>query len=444
VKRIACFAACAALVVGCDAQAVGGIVEVTIIDRDGWVPLTPYYYHGEYWVAGRPGATYAIEVRNRQDKRVLAVMSVDGINVISGQTAAWNQTGYVFDPGQRAQITGWRKSDEEVAEFTFTMSSSSYAARTGRPANIGVIGVALFRERQVQPIYTTPSIGDPSGRVEAPPEEPGEPAADRRVAANQRETAAAGRERLTEPAPPPPAPSTPQTTGQPAASSAAKATERAAASSTRTAANRPEALPDTAIEEVTVSGQRVSTPSQDVPAPIAALPADPQLDSKGVDLNSTTDTAVASLDVAGRRDASATSASAATASAAPAPAANPAPASTPAPPPTATYAATPSSPRLARAPISSLPPAREKVISPKLGTGHGMRELSYVTHTEFERMQHEPNEVIRIHYDSLDNLIAMGIVQRTQPTVPQTNPFPGSSEPGYVPDPPGNGAGESP
>jgi hypothetical protein len=75
--------------------------------------------------------------------------------------------------------------------------------------------------------------------------------------------------------------------------------------------------------------------------------------------------------------------------------------------------------------------------APKLGTGHGEREYSYVENTEFLRMQPEPNEVIRIRYDSLDNLVAMGIVRRPRPTPPVPNPFPGSQERQFVPDPPG-------
>src|SRR5882724_3106063 len=161
-KRTICFAAfAAALVVSCDALAVGGIAQVTIMDRRSGVELTPYLYHGEYWVAGTPGAIYAIEIRNQLGERILAVTSVDGVNVISGATAGWNQTGYVFDPGEGYQITGWRKSDAEVAAFTFTASPNSYAERTGRPANVGVIGVAVFRERQPQPVYA-PSIATPS------------------------------------------------------------------------------------------------------------------------------------------------------------------------------------------------------------------------------------------------------------------------------------------
>jgi hypothetical protein len=74
---------------------------------------------------------------------------------------------------------------------------------------------------------------------------------------------------------------------------------------------------------------------------------------------------------------------------------------------------------------------------PKLGTGHGEREYSRVEYTQFRRMQPEPDEVIRIRYDSLDNLVAMGIVGRPRPTPPAPNPFPGSQERNYVPDPPG-------
>jgi len=126
--------ACVALAASGEALAVGQLADVRVIDRNGWVPLTTYFYRGEYWVAGKPGTIYAIEIRNRLNERVLAVTSVDGVNVISGATANWDQPGYVFDPEQRCEITGWRKSDSKVAVFTFTSLPNSYAARTGRPA----------------------------------------------------------------------------------------------------------------------------------------------------------------------------------------------------------------------------------------------------------------------------------------------------------------------
>ena len=133
------------------AHAVGRLVDVDVIDRDTGAQLPVYQHRGEWWIAGRPGARYAIQVRNAAPGRVLGVMAVDGVNVISGDTASWEQTGYVLSRGQSAQITGWRKSDAEVAAFHFTALPNSYAARTGRPDDVGVIGVAVFRERYVPP-----------------------------------------------------------------------------------------------------------------------------------------------------------------------------------------------------------------------------------------------------------------------------------------------------
>jgi len=274
-KGLVYFAISMVLASACEAQAVRGLADVSIIDRDSGVVLDTHYYRGEYWVAGRPGGRYAVEIHNRIGERLLAVTSVDGVNVVSGETAAWDQNGYVFGPADRYQITGWRKSDAEVAAFTFTDLANSYAARTGRPANVGVIGVAVFRELQ-PPTVDQPAIGGlPSNRSDAS------------RAASDASRAASGASRLSESAP-------------------------------------------------------MSPPS--------ALAA---------------------------------------------------------PPPRA-----------------------------KLGTGHGEREYSYVDHTDFLRLQKHPNQVIRIHYDSLDNLLAMGIVARPRPIRSVPDPFPGSRD-RFVPDPTG-------
>lgn len=146
----------AAALLGCadSALAVGRMVDMQIVDRDTGETLPIYQHRGRRYVAGRPGARYAVRVSNRTDARVMAVVSVDGVNIISGQTAAWQQTGYVFSPWQSADLTGWRKSDEEVAAFEFTSLPDSYAARTGRPLDVGVIGVAVFRERV--PVVSAP------------------------------------------------------------------------------------------------------------------------------------------------------------------------------------------------------------------------------------------------------------------------------------------------
>jgi hypothetical protein len=127
------------------AHAVGRLTDINVIDRDSGATLPVYRHRGEHWVAGRPGGRYAVSVRNASGERVLGVISVDGVNVVSGETASWEQTGYVLSPWQSFDITGWRKSDAEVAAFHFTASQASYAARTGRPDHVGVIGVAVFR-----------------------------------------------------------------------------------------------------------------------------------------------------------------------------------------------------------------------------------------------------------------------------------------------------------
>jgi hypothetical protein len=88
----------------------------------------------------------------------------------------------------------------------------------------------------------------------------------------------------------------------------------------------------------------------------------------------------------------------------------------------------------APAPLAAAPRAEA---APKLGTGHSEREYSYVNRTEFATLQPQPNEIIRIRYDSLDNLPAMGVIRRERPLSPAANPFPATPTPGYVPDPPG-------
>jgi hypothetical protein len=141
----------------------GSLVEVEVVDRDTCQVATTYPHRGQYWIAGTPGHRYAVRLINRSPERVLAVMSVDGVNAVSGETASAHQTGYVLGPWQRMEVNGWSKSMTYVAAFEFTALSNSYAARTGRPDNVGVIGVAVFRERQ--PVYRR--YGDAISRQKA-------------------------------------------------------------------------------------------------------------------------------------------------------------------------------------------------------------------------------------------------------------------------------------
>jgi hypothetical protein len=178
-------AAAGPLALGCSATpaaAQSPLVEVQLVDRDSGAVLPTWRHRGQLYAAGRPGARYAIRVSNRSGGRVLAVVSVDGVNVLSGETAAWHQGGYVLDPWVRLELTGWRKSMDEVAAFEFAALGDSYAARTGRAAHVGVVGVATFRERVPEPtVSVAPSsrfpgssgaAADEAGRASGAPASP--------------------------------------------------------------------------------------------------------------------------------------------------------------------------------------------------------------------------------------------------------------------------------
>ena len=129
-------------------------VNVVDLDQGNWLNRIPY--SGRDYIEGRPGHRFSVSMQNLTGQRVLAVLSVDGVNAISGETAGSAQSGYVLDPYQTVEIRGWRKSYSESAEFYFTDLPDSYAARTGRPQNVGVIGVAAFREKTQPPIAYAP------------------------------------------------------------------------------------------------------------------------------------------------------------------------------------------------------------------------------------------------------------------------------------------------
>jgi hypothetical protein len=294
---------------GSSALAIGRLADVTVTDRNTGATLPVHYYRGEYWVAGVPGAKYAIDVRNATGQRLLAVTSVDGVNVVSGETASIAQTGYVFGAWQRYGITGWRKGNDAVAAFEFTASPNSYAERTGRPRDVGVIGVALFRERAPvpQPVMPYPSHSR--------------------------------RDRYSEP-----------------------------------------------YAESSAGTHAPAAPA----APTPAARADSAHGSHGAADKSSAESAAP----AARLERESNDASMAK-----------------------------------RAAPQAAQPA------PKLGTGHGERESSYVSNTEFERERSTPNEVIRIRYDSRENLVAMGVIPQYRPPQPRPNAFPDNPV-GYVPDPP--------
>lgn len=174
-RFLASLATLALLAAGLPAHA-RPLVDVSVIDRDTGESLARYPHRGDLWVAGTPGHRYGVRLANTTGERVLVVLSVDGVNAITGQTADPSQAGYVLEPWQTTEISGWRKSMDDVAQFVFTDLGDSYAARTGRPRNVGVIGIAAFREARAYryPQYTPPTIarGAMEKRAEAEPAPP--------------------------------------------------------------------------------------------------------------------------------------------------------------------------------------------------------------------------------------------------------------------------------
>jgi hypothetical protein len=123
-----------------------GALTVRLLDGSGR-PLQGFSSGGNNYVVGDAGDRYVIEIRNNTGARFEAVGTVDGLDVISGQTGSFSNRGYIVNPWSTVEIDGWRRSSDTVAAFRFGRVSNSYAAKTAGDRNVGVIGVALFQER---------------------------------------------------------------------------------------------------------------------------------------------------------------------------------------------------------------------------------------------------------------------------------------------------------
>lgn len=143
-------------------------MAVTVIDAGTGKALPVYRRACHSYVPGVPGRPYIIRLSNHTNARLLAVVSVDGVNVITGQTASPDQTGYVLAAHADLDIDGWRRSLATAARFVFSDPDASYAARTGRPTNVGVIGLAIFEERESVPAFMDDVAADAAQRRAAP------------------------------------------------------------------------------------------------------------------------------------------------------------------------------------------------------------------------------------------------------------------------------------
>src|ERR1051326_921729 len=101
-------------------------------------------------VQGAAAERYLIRITNPTARRIEAVVSVDGLDVIDGENGDLHKRGYVVPAYGETRIEGFRTSQADVATFRFSSVHDSYAGMKGKARNVGVVAVALFEE-QAQP-----------------------------------------------------------------------------------------------------------------------------------------------------------------------------------------------------------------------------------------------------------------------------------------------------
>ena len=134
-------------------------LEVLINGR----PAQEYYKENKSFVEARGGSEYTLRFRNNSHRRIMAIFSVDGVDVLKGKVAEQADSGYIVDAFSNIEIKGYRIDENNVAVFKFADTNQSYAATVGGEKEIkvgkkkktiqhktkdnnGVIGVRVFEE----------------------------------------------------------------------------------------------------------------------------------------------------------------------------------------------------------------------------------------------------------------------------------------------------------
>jgi len=123
-----------------------------------------YTHKGMSFIEARHGTNYTVKIKNDNPYRVMAVLSVDGLDVVTGKPAEETNTGYIIDAYNSLDIKGYRISDDNSASFIFTSKGKSYVQQAKSNAtNAGVIGLRTYKENYtgwltVTPTYTVTTI----------------------------------------------------------------------------------------------------------------------------------------------------------------------------------------------------------------------------------------------------------------------------------------------
>lgn len=108
-----------------------------------------YIHNNNVWIEGREGSNFVIDIVNNTYARALFIVSVDGLDVLSGQPAGPTSNGYVVNALSKVSIPGWKLNSTSAAEFYFSSKKLSYAEKTKSRTNVsntGVIGAMIFEE----------------------------------------------------------------------------------------------------------------------------------------------------------------------------------------------------------------------------------------------------------------------------------------------------------
>jgi hypothetical protein len=112
-------------------------------------PVKEYTKDGKTFVEAKSGTEYSVRIKNNSGRRAVAVVSIDGINTITGEVATPDSTGYVVGAYSSIEVKGYRQDNEGGGRFKFTEKESGYSKEVdGTGINSGVIGVAFVAEKQ--------------------------------------------------------------------------------------------------------------------------------------------------------------------------------------------------------------------------------------------------------------------------------------------------------
>ncbi len=107
-----------------------------------------YTHKGMSFIEARTGTNYTVKIKNDNSYRVMAVLSVDGLDVVTGKPAEETNTGYIIDAYSSLDVKGYRISDDNSASFIFTSKGKSYVQQAKSNAtNAGVIGLRTYKEK---------------------------------------------------------------------------------------------------------------------------------------------------------------------------------------------------------------------------------------------------------------------------------------------------------